>query len=309
MNAIVRAACQAEVDYSAVPVNGFYLPYIITLDAAASNLYPETGERQRFCYQISAAGQGGSQNLTLEHLVLGVNSDLTADDFYEVTVSINGISQTVVWGDNVRLVTAESPDPETGCTGLLLAFPLDNTNDVMNVCLTLNRVLGIGPVRVCLYGEGETVSSLSICGPALLQENSCPTTAYQEVDVCVPVTITPYATVGDTEVTCCGMPTITPGTDVCAGTVGGACTFTVTQHICVAVPVIFGAEATTGAYSVACGDAGEGDCTGCGTSAITAAAATARSAASSCGCQARRAAAPAKQTRLSDVLNAPARRR
>lgn len=303
MNAIARAACQARIDYSSVPMNGYYLPYTITLDTAASNLYPEEGERQRFCYEINAVGQGGNQNLRLEHLVLGVNSTLTADDFFELTVSINGISQAVSWGENVRIVTAESPDQETGCSGLLLAFPLDNTNDVMNVCFTLNRVLGIGPTRVCLYSEGETVSSLFICGPALQQENSCPTTAYQEVDVCVPVTITPYATVGDTAVTCCGTPTITQGTATCAGTAGGTCSFTLTQRVCVAVPVIFGAEAAVGAYSVSCGEAGEGNCEGCGTDAF---AVTTRGT-TPCGCQARRAAQAVKQTRLNDIVNTPSR--
>lgn len=307
MNAIPRAACQAEVDYNTVPVNGFFLPYIIELDTAASNLYPQAGERQRFCYQISAAGQDGNQNLSLERLVLGVNSDLTADDFYSLTVSVNGVSQNVVWGENVRILTAGEPDPETGCTGLLLNFSLDSTNDVMNVCFTLNRILGVGPTRICLYGEGEAVSSLFICGPALLQENSCPTTVYREVDVCVPVTIASYATAGDPTVTCCGTPTITPGTNVCTGTVGGTCSFTISQRVCVAVPVTFGANATTGAYSVTCGNFGEGDCAGCGEP--PAPAFTLARGAATCGCQGRRPAAAATQTQLSDILNAPTRRR
>ncbi|MGI6727256.1 MAG: hypothetical protein ACOX4P_01640 [Anaerovoracaceae bacterium] len=98
-----------------------------------------------------------------------------------------------------------------------------------------------------------------------LQVETCPATGYQPASVCVPVTVTPFATPGTTTTYCCGDPIVTPGTSLCEGEINGSCTFTITQNICVAVPVEFGATATVGAPSVECGDATEEDvCTNCG---------------------------------------------
>lgn len=99
----------------------------------------------------------------------------------------------------------------------------------------------------------------------VLQVETCPATAYQPATVCTNVTVTPFANAGDTTTFCCGDPTIRPGTVACAGTRNGSCTFNITQDICVAVPVEFGADAVTGDTFVTCGTATEEDvCTGCG---------------------------------------------
>ncbi|MPN63770.1 hypothetical protein SDC9_211536 [bioreactor metagenome] len=104
----------------------------------------------------------------------------------------------------------------------------------------------------------------------LLQQEvvTCPAVGYQEVTVCVPVTVTPFGNAGTATTFCCGSPTVTTDMTPCAGTVNGSCMFKITQEMCVAVPVEFGATAVTGAPHVQCGDASAVDiCTDCGFSA------------------------------------------
>lgn len=94
---------------------------------------------------------------------------------------------------------------------------------------------------------------------------TCPATAYQSASVCVPVTVTPFAVVGDTVTKCCGDPVVTPGKNTCDGNKKGSCVFTITQDICVTVPVEFGASAEAGDTFVSCGTADSTDiCQDCG---------------------------------------------
>jgi hypothetical protein len=96
-------------------------------------------------------------------------------------------------------------------------------------------------------------------------EQTCPATAYQSAAVCVPVTVTPFAVVGDTVTKCCGEPLVTPGKNTCEGGKNGSCVFTITQDICVTVPVEFGAKAAVGDTYVSCGTADSADiCEDCG---------------------------------------------
>lgn len=99
----------------------------------------------------------------------------------------------------------------------------------------------------------------------LLDETqTCPTVGYQSASICVPVTVTPFARTGVTTTKCCGDPVVTPGREVCGGMKNGSCFFTITQDICVAVPVEFGATATVGDSYVNCNGASEKDiCTNC----------------------------------------------
>lgn len=97
------------------------------------------------------------------------------------------------------------------------------------------------------------------------QVETCPATGYQAASVCVPVTVSPFATPGETTTFCCGPPTVTPGIVTCPGVENGSCTFTITQGICTAVPVEFGATSTVGNPFVLCGTATNEDiCTDCG---------------------------------------------
>lgn len=101
----------------------------------------------------------------------------------------------------------------------------------------------------------------------LPEDQTCPTVGYQSASICVPVTVSPFAKTGATFTKCCGAPVVMPGKVICAGEKNGSCVFTITQDICVAVPVEFGATATVGDTFVSCNAASADDiCTGCGTS-------------------------------------------
>ena len=99
----------------------------------------------------------------------------------------------------------------------------------------------------------------------IISENqTCPTVGYQAANICVPVSVEPYARAGATLTKCCGTPTVIPGRQICGGIKNGICSFTLSQSICVAVPVEFGANATVGEAYVDCLDASAEDiCSGC----------------------------------------------
>lgn len=68
----------------------------------------------------------------------------------------------------------------------------------------------------------------------------------------VPVTVIPFAHAGKTVTKCCGKPKVVSDDKPCPGTKNGACTFKISQTICVEVPVVFGARATVGDIFVEC---------------------------------------------------------
>lgn len=106
---------------------------------------------------------------------------------------------------------------------------------------------------------------LNLDSEILNEAGTCPTVGYQSASICVPVTVTPFAQAGVTSTKCCGNPVITSGRDICGGVRNGSCFFTITQDICVAVPVEFGAVATVGDSYVNCSAASELDiCSDCG---------------------------------------------
>lgn len=96
------------------------------------------------------------------------------------------------------------------------------------------------------------------------EDQSCPAVGYQSASICVPVTVTPFAKTGATLTTCCGNPVVSSGRNTCGGIKNGACAFTISQDICVAVPVSFGAVASVGDTFVNCNGASADDiCTDC----------------------------------------------
>lgn len=96
------------------------------------------------------------------------------------------------------------------------------------------------------------------------ENQTCPTVGYQAASVCVPVTVTPFANAGATVTKCCGAATVVPGRQICAGIKNGVCSFTLSQNVCVAVPVAFGATADVGEAYVEClGSSAEDICTDC----------------------------------------------
>ena len=93
-------------------------------------------------------------------------------------------------------------------------------------------------------------------------EDSCPVggcnkTGTQCVDIAAPFTLTPTAAVGAVTITCQGSPNITCVSDAC----GSSCTVTMTQQICVSVPIRYGVSLTSGEPTITCAD---NNCVGCG---------------------------------------------
>lgn len=250
--------CNLSVDYSNDSSNDRILPFKFTL-TDDSVLSPEEGEFQKFCYDVEATGTDNSDFADLSHFILGICPNLTQADFHSVTVTINGVPQTVIWGGNVEIKTPEKPDHPTQCSGLKINFPLDKeTGNVMHVCFELNSVSPVGPTNVCLFGGNTTKTGMSICGPACSSSQGCTQTVFQQETVCVPVTVRPFAIAGEATTVCCGEPVVTSGTSPCTG--GSECTFTVRQTICVEVPITFGADVRTGAATTSCGTASSGEC-------------------------------------------------
>ena len=88
----------------------------------------------------------------------------------------------------------------------------------------------------------------------------CHVDGQQMIDVCLPVSVTPMATVGNVTTRCCGPAIITRGDNVCPGIPNGTCNFTIRQRMCVKVPVDFGAIVTPGEPHILCTDDGCDNC-------------------------------------------------
>lgn len=263
---LAQLPCNIEIDYSEI-IGERILPFVIELDLIDSVLEPGPGENQRFCYNVTGVGNDTSLYADLSHLVLGICNEIPENQIENITVSIDGVEQQVEFGSggNVELRTTLSPDSPTGCPGLKFDFGLDKVDGEMTFCFELTVPRDIGPNVVCLFGGGVTVNQLSICGPVCGPlEQTCRAIGYQAASLCVPVTVTPFAIAGDPIVSCCGSPIVTPGTGPCGGTINGSCVFTISQNICVSVPVEFGANTEVGDLVVQCGIASAEDiCTDC----------------------------------------------
>lgn len=264
---IGQQVCDLEVDYSTV-TNGRILPFQFELDLSASNLEPGPGERQRFCYNVMGVGQDNSGFADLSHFVLGICEDITENQLARVTVIIDGQEETVIIGDNVEIFNPPAVDPPTGCSGLKFDFALDKVGGQMTVCFELNVVYPIGPTEICLFGANETKRGLSICGPVCNGEpvdETCPSVGFVPISVCTPVTVTPFVNELPTTTFCCGEPILRPGSTPCTGVENGSANFTITQRICVRVPIEIGATTEVGNPFVQAGNATSEDiCTDCG---------------------------------------------
>lgn len=85
----------------------------------------------------------------------------------------------------------------------------------------------------------------------------CPATVNETVCVQADVTITPGVSVTGVETYCVGDPVI----GACPGTVEESCSFTVSQNICVQIPLTFSADAVAAPSGIVCGTPGVGECT------------------------------------------------
>jgi len=253
--------CATEIDYSETT----NFPFTIALDLESSILCPAEGQNQRFCYTVTGIGQDLPTLNDISHFLLGICPDITEDQIIadSIEVLIDGVPQEVRFGEgvedpNVELKTEENPDPNSGCTGLKFDFPVskvaDSAGSVLSFCFELTTPYPVGDNIVCLVSRGDQVANtLSICGPACEGPTpSCTVTAYQLATVCVPVTITPFATHGTVTTVCCGDATITPNAVCTEGQ--PSCRFAVTQDLCITVPISFGADPDIGDAVVTCID-------------------------------------------------------
>jgi hypothetical protein len=91
-------------------------------------------------------------------------------------------------------------------------------------------------------------------------KKGCSAVGYQDVNVCIPVTIKPFGEVGNAKTQCMGEAVVSVGCDKCKGKPGAVCKFTISQKLRVEVPVIFGARAEIGEAAVDCGCGVEEEC-------------------------------------------------
>lgn len=98
-----------------------------------------------------------------------------------------------------------------------------------------------------VYGEMEKI----VCEER--DKAGCSAVGYQDVNVCIPVTIKPFGEVGNAKTKCLGSAVVSAGCDKCPGKPGDVCKFTISQKLRVEVPVIFGARAEVSEASVDCG--------------------------------------------------------
>ena len=88
---------------------------------------------------------------------------------------------------------------------------------------------------------------------------NCNKIVTQCVDVTAPVTLIPTASLGTVTVSCQGVPVVNCVPDPC----GTSSTITVTQRVCVTIPVRYDVSMNTGDPTISCADMGTGTPCGC----------------------------------------------
>lgn len=122
---------------------------------------------------------------------------------------------------------------------------------------TISRKRGI-PLRINEAYEHEAI--LSRPGDEAGGCN-CNKIVTQCVDVTAPVTLVPTACLGTITVACQGMPVVSCTSDPC----GTSSTVTVTQRICVTIPVRYDVSMNPGDPTISCAEGGPcGPCSPCG---------------------------------------------
>lgn len=82
-------------------------------------------------------------------------------------------------------------------------------------------------------------------------DNSCDVTAFQEIDVCVPITVEPYVDLGQPIIDCIEEPCLLP---IPCGSWNkkGKCKFFISQKLSIMIPIEFKAETCSGPASIRC---------------------------------------------------------
>lgn len=82
------------------------------------------------------------------------------------------------------------------------------------------------------------------------RNNGCSKLITQCVDVTAPVILTPTSSLGTVTVACQGAPCVSCQADPC----GTSATITLTQQVCVTIPVRYGVSMSSGETTIACAD-------------------------------------------------------
>ena len=137
--------------------------------------------------------------------------------------------------------------------------------DPSDIALHQNQILAIVFTNPFIYAYNNFDVVYTSGTPFI--ENGCTVKASREMEVCMPVAVTPFAKVGVIKVKCCEKPTFEDGL-TCGKTKNTNCNFTIKQKVCVELPVEFGAKVTPGDANVECGKASSADegCKDCGIS-------------------------------------------
>lgn len=114
------------------------------------------------------------------------------------------------------------------------------------------------PVAITLEDKSEQYNKQPDHTPKCVVPVDCSTKVYQTMEVCVPVTITPYATVGKVKIKCCGEAVVS--TTPCPTGGPKSFTFYVRRTICAITPVSFSTKGHPGAASVVFGEPNQTGC-------------------------------------------------
>lgn len=96
--------------------------------------------------------------------------------------------------------------------------------------------------------EHEPLLSCSLEETPAGECGKCEKTGVQCVDIAAPLTVEPTAAVGAAAVSCQGSPSVCCVTEPD----GRSCTVTVTQQVCISVPIRYGVTLTAGSPTIAC---------------------------------------------------------
>lgn len=125
--------------------------------------------------------------------------------------------------------------------GVSLTFGASGSQTYDKTFTCENAGTNINTATIQETGQQSSASVTVTCGcPAIVNETVC---------VQADVTITPSVVVGTIESFCVGEPVI----GACSGTPVAECTFTVSQNICVQIPLTFSAVATALPKGIVCG--------------------------------------------------------
>jgi len=112
--------------------------------------------------------------------------------------------------------------------------------------------------RVFILASCENCAAATPLGLRQQTDDVCHTVVHENVCVQGTVTITPSVVSGESRSFCLGNPRI----GECPGVIRPNCSFSVSQRICVQIPLTFSATAVAVPNGIVCSDADIGECTG-----------------------------------------------